>query len=913
MTRTAVVFLVLMPWTIVLGASTGRSAHADGGGERCRLGELRCEYLKDPLGIDTARPRLSWIIASDHRGQRQTAYQVLVASSPELLAKDQGDLWDSGKATSDQNVLVEYAGAPLASGADCYWKVRAWDAADGVTDWSNPARFTVGLLANTDWTGRWIGMASADDHDEPWFRKTFTLAQNPSEALAYIASIGYHELYVNGRRVGDRVLNPSVSYLAKRALYVTYDIKDYLQPGNNVVAVWLAPGWSLFKGVNAKVDFQLTKKPLLLAQLDIRANGKDSLVVSSDDTWKCRLSPEKHLGEWTYTNFGGDRIDATKDLPGWNDVKLDDSSWERATVCDFHRILSPDLVEPNRKCETIRPVSVTQKGPQKYLIDMGRFYTGWIEAKLKGKPGSTVVISASYLSDLECQYNQRNEYVIGVVGEGTFCNHFSYHGCRYITIEGIDASPALTDIVGHRIGNDLRPAGSFDCSNRLLKKIYDADLNNCLNLVTGGMPADCPHRERLGYGDSSLGTLDTMLFSVESGALTKKWAQDWCDIQENDGYVAHTAPTMDGGGAPWLSGSIMLVPWSVFQSYGDRQLLETSYPDIKRWLAFLQSQCDAEGLLTSFMRPGTAFPQWCFIGDWVTPHGSELSDSPEALLFNNCYYLVVTRTASHIARALGKNDDAKIYEASADRITNALNKRFFNAANNTYIDTRQTHCVMPLVANAVPDDRVAAVMANLRNEILVTHKGHIDVGDPGIYYMTQYLTDNNANDLVFSYINQTTYPGYGFFIEQGLDTWPETWDAKEPSIIHGCFTGIGTWLVRGIAGIRPDPTSPGFKHFFVKPAIVGDVTWASGVYDSVYGRIACKWAVESGRLTLKVTVPVNTTATVYVPTQDVATVTESGKPTGDVSGVKFVRMEGGCAMFDVQSGNYEFMATLPKR
>jgi alpha-L-rhamnosidase len=867
---------------------------------------LRCEYLENPLGIDSAKPRLSWQMRDSQRGAGQTAYQILVASAPERLAADKADLWDSGKVDSDQSVLVEYAGAPLASAADCYWKVQTWDKDGAASGWSDPARFTVGLLSAADWKGRWIGMASADDHEEPWFRKKFTLAQKPHTALAYVGSIGYHELYVNGRKVGDRLLNPSVSDLAKRALYVTYDIAEYLTPGENVVAVWLAPGWSLFKGVNPVVDFGLGKRPLLIAHFDMRMQEKTSTVVATDDTWKCRLSPERHLGEWTYGNFGGDRIDASKDLPGWNGVDLDDSSWDRATVYPFQRLLSPDLVPPNRKCETIRPISVTRTGPRKYRVDMGRFYAGWVEARLKGAPNSSIAVSLSYDTKIECQFNQRNEYVVGPAGQGTFCNHFSYHGCRYVTLDGLDNSPALTDVTGYRVGNDLRRVGSFDCSNTLFKKIYDADVNTCINLVTGGMPADCPHRERLGYADSCLGSLDTMLLNFDAEPLAAKWARDWRDVQQDNGHLPHSAPTVDGGGAPWVSRAVMIVPWQTFQTYGDRRVLEASYPSIKRWLAFLQTKCDANGLLAPFVPPGTTYPQWCFIGDWVTPHGSELSDSVEALLFNNCCYLMAVRTASQIARELGAGDDVRAYDVRAEDLKKAINKRFFNPSNNTYLDTRQTHCVVPLISGIVPTDRVAGVMANLRNEILVTQKGHLDVGNPGHYYLTMYLAEHDANDLVFSYMNQTTYPGYGFLIGHGFDTWPETWSGDGDSVIHSCFTGASRWFCRGLVGVRPDPAVPGSRHFLLKPAIVGNVTWAKGTYESLYGRIGCKWAIDAGRLTIETNIPPNTTATVYVPTKNVAVVTENGKPVSESPDVKFLGMEYGCAVFRVPSGRYQF-------
>jgi alpha-L-rhamnosidase len=546
---------------------------------------------------------------------------------------------------------------------------------------------------------------------------------------------------------------------------------------------------------------------------------------------------------------------------------------------------------------------------------MGRFYAGWVEAKLKGKPGSLIAVSHSYNKDVDCQYNQRNEYVLGANGGGTSCDHFSCHGCRFVTIDGVDEPPALADIVGYRIGNDLNRVGSFDCSNKLFKRIYDVDLNTCLNLTTGGFMVDCPHRERLGYGDTCQTSLEAMAANFDAGAFYTKWANDWHDIQQDNGYVAHTAPQTDGGGGPCWSGSAMMIPWGVFQFYGDRRILEIAYPHTKRWLAFLQTKCDADGLLRPFTPPaGTPYPQWSFIGDWVTPHGSELSDSVEALYFNNCYYLLAMRTAAQIARVLGLDEDARNYETRAERIKSALNKRFFNASQNIYLDTRQSRAVMALVSGSVPNDGLAAVMANLRNEILVGQKGHLDVGDPVIYYMTKYLTEHDANDLVFTYMNQTTYPGYGFFIGKDLDTWPETWDAQGPdsSIIHGCFTGISRWFLSGIAGIRPDPATPGFKHFLLKPAVVGDLTWTDATCNSPYGPIGCKWSIGGNRLTVKVKIPSNTTATVHVPARDVSVVTESGKPANSSPDVKFLRMENGCAVFHVQSGTYEFAASTSK-
>lgn len=878
-------------------AATAPMGHS--GEEPCRVVQLRCEYLRDPIGIDTIKPRLSWMVESDRRGRRQTVYQIVIASSPELLANEHGDLWDSGKVVSDLSVLVEYAGLPLASGTRCYWKVRIWDEDGVASDWSSTARFTVGLLAADDWKGQWIGMATASDHDEPWFRKTFALKQKPESAVVYVGSIGYHELFINGRRVGDRVLSPSISDLTKRALYVTHDIADYLQPGKNVIAVWLAPGWSLFRGVNPGTDFQFSKSPLLIAQIDVWSGAETQTLLATDSSWKCRLSSERHLGEWTYTNFGGDRIDATQDIPGWNNIGLDDATWASVAIYQLDRTLSSDLVPPNRKQETIHPLSVTEIGPHKYRVDMGRLFAGWIETKLNGRPGRTIAVSTSYNDQIECQYNQRNEYVLSATGEGAFCNHFAYHGIRYVTIDGLDDAPALTEVIGHRVGNDFERTGSFDCSNKLLKEIYDTDVNTLLNLTTGGVMVDCPHRERLGYGDTCQTSIEAMAAAVDAAAFYTKWARDWRDIQADSGYVGHTAPTRDGGGGPCWSGSMMMIPWSLYQLYGDRRALEDVYEPMKRWLQFLQTKCDAEGLLVPFPPPsGTAFLQWCFIGDWVTPHGSELSDSPEALYFNNCYYLLAVQTAAEIARALNNKEDAAAHEMLAERIAAAINKRYFDPARNIYLDTRQSRYAMALVSGAVPENHRSAVHANLCREILVNQNAHLDVGDPVFYYMTQYLTDHNASDIVFAYMNQPTYPGYGHFIQRGLNTWPETWDAQGPeaSMIHGCFTGISAWFVRGVLGIRSDPAAPGFRHFVIKPAVVGDITWAKGEYRSPYGRIGCDWKLDNGMLKVTVDVPPNSSATVCLPAKDSAAIKKA-----DPS----VRVENGRAVFDLRAGRHD--------
>ena len=906
---------------IVIGAWLAQEA----GAVPLVMEDLRCENLKDPLGVDVGQPRLSWKIAessqesgvrsqkAEVRGQRQTAYQILVSSTEDLLKKDKGDLWDSGKVSSEQSIQVAYAGKALLSGQRCFWKVRAWTSpaaqssvfgGNKPTAWSAPAQWTMGVLKPEEWTGKWLGMASAKDNDCIWYRKTFSLTTVPEHAEACVSSLGFHELFVNGRKVGDQVLTPSVSDLQKRALYVAYDLKPYLKPGKNAVVIWVSPGWSLFRDANPVVDFKVDKKSLCIAQLYMGDPAKPSATVMTDESWRCALSHVTHLGKWQNGDFGGDRVDMIKEKAGWSDADFDDGGWEPATVYQPGRALSADLLEPNRKCDTIAAVRMNQVSPGKYRFAVAKLFTGWVEVKLKGKPGAKVTIKVSSLPDHELEYNELNEYIIGPTGQGTFCNRFSYHECGFVTVEGLDYEPALTDVVGYRVTNDRKRVGDFDCSNQLLKRIYDITVNNYVNLSTGGMTVDCPHRERLGYGGDGHTSLEIALDTFESDAFFAKWAQDWCDIQEADGRSYHTAPTMGGGGGPAWSGFVITMPWEVYLTYGDKRILEKTFPSARKWLGYLDAHVGGDGVLAPL--PGG---YWLFLGDWLTPHGSEGSELPEALLFNNCYYLYVTRLAAKIAQVLGKPDDERELTVRAEKLQQAIHKRFFNPATNAYLDTRQTHLVMPLISGAVPPEQVGAVMKNLAQEILVTRQGHLDTGLHGTYFMTKYLTEHDRSDLVFTYATQTTFPSYGDLIAKGYETWPESWDGNA-SRMHGCMNGIGGWFHRGLAGIRHDPDGPGFKRFIIKPQPVGDLTWVKAGFDSAHGRIVSNWQRDGNKLIMEITVPINTSAMIYVPVADGKSVSESGKPAAQAPGVKFVRNEGGAAVFEVGSGTYRFVSEM---
>ncbi|MEN6451884.1 MAG: family 78 glycoside hydrolase catalytic domain [Thermoguttaceae bacterium] len=861
---------------------------------------LQCEYLTDPLGIDVTEPRLSWQIKTDDpdaRGVRQTGYQLLVAGDEKTLAADRGDLWDSGRVKSDQSTQVAYQGKPLASRTACWWKVRVWDQDGRASGWSQPARWSMGLLKTGDWDAKWIGEPKPDAKVAPWFRKTFTLEGRPARAMAYVASLGYHELYVNGVKADDRVLAPAIADFSQHVRYVTYDVTKHLREGKNVVALWCGSGWAAFP------EFKLANKPLVMAQLEIEPTEGQPVRIATGADWKSHPSPITILANWG-TQYGGERYDANREVKGWNDAGLDDSDWAAAAVFQPKVRLSAEMVEPTRCIETLKPVEIVARSAGAYRIDLGRNRAGWFEAKLKGRPGSTALIEFSERPNEARSFFQRSVYVFDQTGEGVFRQRFNYSAARWVTISGVTAPPEAKDIRGFLISTDYRPAASFECSDELLNRIYATTLWTFRSVSLGGYTVDCPHRERMGYGGDAHATMETALMNFGMGAFYTKWLGDWRDVQRPDGSLPHTAPTRWGGGGPAWSGICVTLPWQVYLHYGDRRVLEVNYPMMQRWLAFLETKTKND-LLQCFG------DEWAFLGDWVPPGTGqgphERVDDRSTWMFNNCYYADNLATVAKIAALLGKQEDAAAYRKRAEAVAGAAHREFFNAEKNSYANGTQLYEAMPLLMGVTPSELRPAVMKRLEHEIVVAKRGHLDTGIHGTAYLIRCLVDSERNDLVLLMASQKTYPGWGHMLEQGATTFWEDWIGFQ-SLLHSSFLPIGAWFIEGVAGIRYDPASPGYKHFTIRPGVVGKLTSARGEFESMYGKIKSDWRLDRGWLTLSVVVPPNTTATVYVPTSDPSTVTESGRPIARSPGVQALAPIDGAAVFQVGSGHYTFRA-----
>jgi alpha-L-rhamnosidase len=385
-----------------------------------QVDNLRCDYLAAPLGIDVVEPRLSWQIQSsqpDARDLRQTAYQVMVAGTAANLDKSQGDLWDSGRVASDQSTHVVYHGKPLTSRMACYWKVRVWDQNGRASDWSKPSTWTMGLLNPSDWKAQWIGVAPKANPSkaDPWFRKDFSISGKPVRATVYVASLGYHELYINGKEADRRPLTPSISDLSQHVRYVTYDVTDYLHDGPNAVVLWCAAGWAGFS------EFHVKDKPLVMAQIEVLQPDGELEQVVSDATWKTHPSPLSPLGNWAVPGYGGESNDSRLKTPGLFDVGLDVSRWDPVAVFAPHVRVSAEMVEPNRFLRAIRPVAIEAKGPGVFRIDMGRNYAGWtlINLSRKGKPGQKVTLQFAERPNQIETYGQRYEYILDDSGSTT--------------------------------------------------------------------------------------------------------------------------------------------------------------------------------------------------------------------------------------------------------------------------------------------------------------------------------------------------------------------------------------------------------------------------------------------------------------------------------------------------------------
>ena len=874
---------------------------------------LRCEYAENPLGVDVPAPRLFWKMESRVRGQAQTAYQVLVASTSALLARNTGDLWDSGKVPSEQSIQVPYAGKTLSTAQQVFWKVRAWDMNDNPSGWSPVATWTMGVLGAGDWHADWVGGTSQPAAQSLLLRREFGVKPQLRRALAYVCGLGCYELTLNGRKVGDALFPPGWTKYDKTCLYDSYDISSLLRRGTNAVGLLLGNG--MYNVVGGRyTKFTGSFGPLqAIAQLRLEYADGSVELVGTDAGW--RQTP----GPLTFSCvFGGEDYDARLEPGGWSRPGYDDSKWAPVVLT---RGPGGNLRgfsyagPPIRAFEVLRPVKTSELRPGVTVYDLGQNAALMPRLKVHGPGGSTVRLVPAELLGKDGAVDRGScgggkafwQYTLSGGGEERWFPKFFYQGCRYVEVERRTPAGAKLPVVDSLEGVVVQSAspsvGRFECSNELFNRVHRlirwAQRSNMMSVMT-----DCPHREKLGWLEEDHLNGPSLRYEFDLDRLFTKMMNDMADSQLDNGLVPDIAPEyvkFDGGfrDSPEWGSACVLVPWQQYEFAGDLELLRKHYDAMARYLAYLGSRAT-----NSIVSHG--------LGDWydLGPKPPGFAQLTPMALTATAFYYCDARVLAQTAALLGKTEDAKRYEELAAQIRSAFNQTFFDPALARYGTGSQCANAIPLVMGLVDESARPAVLADLVRDVR-DHGNALTTGDVGYRYLLRALAEGGRSDLIFDMNNQSAKPGYGYQLAHGATSLTEAWDGgRHSSQNHFMLGQLMEWFYHDLAGIGCDPAGPGFKRILIKPAVVGDLSWVKADYESIHGLIHCDWRRQEDRLALKVTIPANTTATVFMPAASADTVTERGKPAARSKGVQFLRQEKGCAVYAIGSGSYEFRSTL---
>jgi alpha-L-rhamnosidase len=844
---------------------------------------LRCEYLKDPMGIDVKKPRFFWVLQHSDRGHKQSAYQLIVSTE---LSTETAILWDTGKVLSDQSIHVVYEGKPLESDRTYYWKVRYWDKNDIPSPYSRIARFDTGLFNPEDWEGEWIGGINQ-------VRKEFSVNGNVKRGRAFVCGLGYYEMRLNGQKVGNNVLDPGYTTYEQRILYSTYDIRDMLQEGENALGVMLGNGWS--------------GSLLLILQINIEFEGGEKLTFFSDKSWK-----GKEGSIISDSIYHGEIYDARLETPGWDQPGFDDSAWDPVETGIVPKgSLSAQMVQPIRVMDTLVPLTITQPREGVYVFDMGQNFSGWAEIKVSGPRGTQVRLRYAELLYEDGMINQENLrsaraqdiYILKGNGEEVYEPRFTYHGFRYVELTGIPGVPTLDAIRGKVIHSAVEQVGSFSCSNPILNQLQRLILwGQKTNLHS--IPTDCNQRdERMGWlGDAHL-TAEEAMMNFDMGAFYTKFIKDIRDVQDKDGTITDTVPYIWGQrpADPAWGAAYPLLCWYMYRYYGDMRILEEHYEGVKKYVEFLRSKSAASLL------------EYSYYGDWVA-----IEMTPGSFVSSFYYYYSVL-LLKKMAERLHHEAEAKTYKDLAVKIKDAFHKKYFDAETRSYANGTQTANALALFLDLAPESIRGSVFQNLRSDILYKNNTHLTTGILGTKYIMEVLTDFNATSLAYELATQTSYPSWGFMIRNGATTLWELWQNKTgPSMNshnHPMFGSVGSWLYQALAGIDQDENSAGFKDIVIQPRMVRDLQYASGTIHTPRGPLTSAWSKSTDNIILKVHIPVNSEAELRLPKLKLKNIVlkESGKQVYDgqkfltgIPGIQMVEETQSDVIIKVGSGLYSF-------
>jgi len=878
-----------------------------------QVSSLTADYKTDPLGIDNPAPKLSWIIQSDQNNIMQASYEIRAAQVPADLAKAKKQIWNSGKVASSQSVHIKYDGQALKSYQRVYWQVRVVDNHGEKSKWSDPAFFETGILEDAAWEANWITPTWEEDvsksNPSPYLRKEFTLGKTIKNARLYISAQGLYQVEINGERVGEQEFTPGWTSYNTRLQYQIYDITAQLVQKQNAIGIVLGDGW--FRGnLPRKRNFYGTELATI-AQIMVEYSDGTSEVITTNESWKAATGPilESDI-------YNGEVYDANKELNGWSKISYDDSNWKATKILETSKmILIAPEGPPVKVVNKLEPLSI-KKTDEGWLVDMGQNMVGWIQIKASGNNGDVLTLKHAEVLDKEGNMyydNLRaakctNTYTLKGGTEETFEPHFTFQGFRYVMVEGYPGELTADDIRGMVIHSDMKPSGTFTCSDSLINQLQH-------NIVWGlkgnflDVPTDCPQRdERLGWTGDAQVFGPTACFNVDAATFYTKWLRDLAADQDEDGSIPHVIPNVlgHGGATGWADAGIM-IPWAVYLDYGDVSVLENQYESMKQWIAYMKQRA-GEDLIWD------GDPHF---GDWLS-FASTRSDYMGAYthkdLIATAYYSYSSSIIARVANILGHEQDEAYYSELSEKVRLAFNEEFVTP-NGRLVAHTQTAYTLALAFDLLDEETAEKGAAYLAGD--VEQFGHITTGFLGTPLISLTLTDIGRNDLAYQLLNRKEYPSWLYPVTMGATTIWERWDGQKPdstfqnpgmnSFNHYAYGAIGKWMYQVVAGIGIDEKNPGYKHIIINPRPGGGLTSAKATHKSLYGEIASGWELEGEKLTMKVEIPANTTASIHIP-GDLSGVEINSSSLTD-SGLDYKTVDGETVL-SAGSGSYVIVTTL---
>ncbi len=901
----------------------------------CRLPEkglkviqLKCEYKDSPLGIQTSSPHLSWQLSSELKGVEQTAYRVLVSDNLKSLRAGDGNIWTSDKIYSDSSIQIEYKGRPLKPAKTYYWKVQVWDNKKD-SAWSETSYWQTGLFTQSDWKeAQWIAYNRLPDSNKalpgqpynkhkqwndtlPLLRKIFSIPKNIKRATAFISGLGQFELYLNGEKVGDHFMDPGWTQYEKEALYVTFDITDELNKGENALGVMLGNGFYYIPVWQHRYR-KLTVKygyPKVICLVKLEYTDGTSAYVKTDDSWKAAPGPV------TYSSiYGGEDYNANLAQEGWAETDFNDDNWRTAVVVEGPPELYAQITDPIKVVRKFSPTKIYRLDDSSWVYDLGQNAAGIPKITVKGHKGDSLKIIPAEVVNEQGVPSQKASggpfyytYILKGMGEESWKPRFTYYGYRYLKVVGgvpvTEPNPAdlpvITNIQGLHTRNAARKIGGFSCSNQLFNQTYQlidwAIQNNMMSLFT-----DCPHREKLGWLEQMNLMGPSVHFTYDIANLFRRTVKNMKAAQTSEGLVPEIAPeyTQFGGDfrdSPEWGSSSIIVPWFMYKWFGDKRVLKHSYDMMQKYITYLGNK--ARDNILYF-----GLSDWYDLGP-ERPGFSQLT--PDGVTATAYYYYDLNLMAQ-IARLLNQQEDAHHYTALAQKVKEAFNRTFFHADTKEYASGSQTANAIAVYMNLVPAQYKGDVINNIVEDIK-QHNTSFTTGDIGFRYLLKVLEQAGKSGLIFKMNNRTDVPGYGYQIKKGATALTESWlGSSSASNNHFMLGHLMEWFYAGIGGIGQTDSSIAYKQVKIAPKIVGDITAANTHFESPYGRISSKWSLDGKRFNISVSIPANSSAILILPFKPNQKVSAGGKTLSENKYVHLVKKVNGKIFIRTGSGKYNF-------